>query len=236
MPDIQRTWIAVPVFNHSAKLASLVDEILKACPNLVVVDDGSTDTDIGKVLSGKAVELVSHRKNMGKGEAIKTAAQFIIGRNGDYMITIDADGQHYPGEIKSFLEAIRHTEEKIILGARNFNSPKIPLSSRTGRKLSNWFVRIETGRKLNDTQSGFRAYPVSLFNKVSCRSSGFSFETEIIVRAIWSRYDVSEINISVHYPGSRDRISHFGFFKDNIRIFLLHMSLLHEKFMRIIRR
>ncbi len=233
MPDIGKTWIAVPVFNHSVKLAGIVDAILKTCPNLVIIDDGSTDADLGKMLSGRSLELISHGKNLGKGRAIITAADFIASKGGEYMITIDADGQHRPEEISLFLESLHGSREKFIIGARDFNNQPIPLPSRLGRRISNFLVKVETRRELKDTQSGFRAYPVSLFSRITCKSSGFSFETEIIVRAIWKGYDVSEIDISVDYPRGKERVSHFGFFKDNIRILLLHCRLIFEMMLRL---
>ncbi len=224
-----KTWLAIPVFNHSAKLAGLVSKCLSDCPDIVVVDDGSTDQDIGKILSGMPVHLITHSRNMGKGEAIRSAARFISDKGGGYMITMDADGQHLPDVLPLFLDAIAARHGAVLIGARDFTSQKIPLASRTGRRISNFLVEMETGYRLSDTQSGFRAYPVALFSEVECSSSRFSFETEIIVRALWKGYKVEEFGMPVFYPKGKERITHFSLIMDNARIFLLHARLLLEK-------
>ncbi len=222
-------WLAIPVFNHSTKLPDLISRCILECPNIVVVDDGSTDQDLKKLLSEKPVHLICHKQNLGKAEAIKSAARYIYENHGAFMLTMDADGQHFPEEIAKFTELIRNGGGNIVIGARDFSSKKIPASSRLGRQISNFLIWLETGTTLMDTQSGFRAYPVNIFNEIKCDSSRFSLETEIIVRALWKGYNVSEIDISVSYPEGKGRISHFSFFKDNLRILLLHIGLLLER-------
>ena len=229
MPENVKNWIAIPVFNHSSKLKALTAESLALCPNIVVIDDGSTDQDIRKLLSETGIKVLSHQKNMGKGEAIRSAAKFICEKGGENMITLDADGQHSPADIMKFADAISRGGGRLILGTRDFNSGKIPLASRTGRKISNFLVWLETGWKLKDTQSGFRSYPVEILKNIDCSSSRFAFETEIIVKALWKGYEVEELDISVSYPVGKERISHFRFLKDNLRILFLHTKLLSWK-------
>ncbi|HCE43059.1 MAG TPA: hypothetical protein DET40_05890 [Lentisphaeria bacterium] len=115
MPENAKNWIAIPVFNHSSKLRKVALECLAFCPNIVVVDDGSTDQDIKGLLSETGISVLSHQKNVGKGEAIRSAAEFILAKGGENVITIDADGQHFPADTKRFTDAICRGGGKLIL-------------------------------------------------------------------------------------------------------------------------
>ena len=130
--------------------------------NVVVVDDGSTDADVAALLSGLDVVVLKHEKNLGKGQAILTASRYVEEQGGVYMITIDADGQHAPQDIEKFIPLMREDEPAIIIGCRDFNTENVPASSRFGRSFANFWLKVETGRTVDDCQSGFRAYPVSI--------------------------------------------------------------------------
>ncbi|MCK5100926.1 MAG: DUF2062 domain-containing protein, partial [Desulfobacteraceae bacterium] len=101
--------------------------------------------------------------------------------------------------------------------------------SRFGRKFSNMWFKIETGKDCKDTQSGFRAYPVKLISQLSLYGSFFDFEIEVITRASWAQIPINEINISVVYDSVEKRISHFNKIKDNVRISLMHTRLVGRR-------
>lgn len=222
---LEKIWIAVPSYNHGAKMVSVLNAIPDSIQNIIVVDDGS-EKRISKddLPPDPRISLLSHDSNLGKGAALLTAAKFALEKGGVFMISLDADGQHDPREISRFIEILTDGFNGLAIGSRDFKGKKIPWTSRLGRMMSDLMVFLETGRWIDDTQSGFRLYPLSIFKSCDCRSSGYEFETELLVRSIWAGYECRTIPISVEYP--KNRISHFKLFQDNVRFVALHFRLI----------
>jgi len=230
-------WIVIPVYNHASTLQDVVRKTLKHTKNVIVVDDGSEDADIKKLLKNFNIQLIKHPSNMGKGAALRTAAKYLSkNQNASYLITIDADGQHNPDDIKNFLPHIKQNSTTIILGNRDFSTGNVPEKSKFGRKFSNFWIQLETGCSVYDSQSGFRGYPIKLLSDTKCVSEHYAFETEILVRGVWAGLKVVNVNISVFYPEKKERISHFRPIMDNLRISLLHSRLTTEKLLKSILR
>ena len=115
--------------------------------------------------------------------------------------------------------------EALIVGKRDFDQTSIPGSSRFGRKFSNFWLRLQTGSQLGDSQSGFRAYPLFIFERLTFWTRRYNFEVEILVRAAWAGVELRDVDISVYYPPQDERISHFRGFLDNWRLTLLNTHL-----------
>ena len=142
-----------------------------------------------------------------------------------HIITIDADGQHDPADVSRFIPVIRENPLAIVIGKRIFNSKTVPFSSRFGRGFSNFWLRVETGYSLKDTQSGFRAYPLIILEWLKLHEKRYSFEIEVLVKAAWALVALKEVDISVYYPESDKRISHFRPFMDNLALTVLNTRL-----------
>lgn len=224
MPSAVRPAILIPVYNHGATLRHVVQEALARHPHVIVVDDGCTDGG-PDTIADLPVHLFRQEKNMGKGAAIRRGAEEAKALGYTHVITMDADDQHKADDIPAFLEAIEETPWSIIIGARDFDVPNVPGSSRFGRKFSQFWMFVQTGVNVSDMQSGFRAYPVGLLECVSCSESRYSFEIEIVVRSAWAGFSIREIPIRVFYPPREERVSHFKALADNVRISLLNTRL-----------
>jgi len=224
MPTSIKPLIVIPVYNHSKTLRDIVSRALNIHSHVMVVDDGSTDGGI-ETLKNLNVHIVRHDKNRGKGVAIMSAVQEARNLGTTHLITIDADGQHDPADIPLFLSKIEQAPYAIIVGKRNFARTNIPFSSRFGRSFSNFWLRVQTGRSLKDTQSGFRAYPIAVLEWLKLREKRYSFEIEVLVKAAWAGIDLKEVDISVHYSERTKRISHFRPFRDNLILSLLNTRL-----------
>jgi len=220
-----RIWCVIPVYNNGRTVKSIADECMLYLSNVLVVDDGSTDTDIFKLFEGTGITVIRHENNRGKGEAIMTAANFISENGGLFMITIDADGQHYPEDLKKFIPLLSGDDSSIIIGCRNFETNNVPASSRFGRKFANFWLRIETGISIGDCQSGFRAYPVKYLSKIKKYGSHYDFEAEILARGAWAGLKLKTVPIEVWYPEPQLRVSSFRPFLDNLRISAMHTRL-----------
>jgi len=216
--------IVIPVYNHASTLRSVVLRTLAVHSEVLVVDDGSTDGGC-EALVDLDVRIIRHKKNEGKGAAILTGVAEAKRLGMTHIITLDADGQHDPRDIINFIPVIRKNPMSIVIGRRNFNTLNVPKISKFGRSFSNFWLRVQTGQKVSDVQSGFRAYPVSVLEKLSLNEKRYSFEVEVLVKAAWAGIELKEVDISVYYPPKEERVSHFRSFKDNLEISLLNTRL-----------
>lgn len=229
-----RVVVAVPVYNHAGTLRAVVagvlgilehaHEGLELVSQVIVVDDGSTDSPL-QAIQDLPVIFRRHEKNRGKGAAILTAACAARELGCSHLVTLDADGQHDPLELPAFFEAILQDTHALHVGLRRFPEENVPASSRFGRKFSNFWLRVHTGQRLGDSQSGFRAYPLELLTELEFRDRRYSFEVEVLAKAAWAGVPLRDVPISVHYPAPGERVSHFKIFSDNVRISLLNTRL-----------
>lgn len=219
------TWVVIPVFNNHATVRAVALAAREELPQVVVVDDGSTDADISALFQGTDIVVLRHAVNQGKGRAILTGLHYVREQAGRFMITLDADGQHHPRDIPKFLPILETEPATIVIGARRMSAPNVPASSRFGMRFSDFWLRLETGLPMRDTQSGFRAYPVELVSQLTCVSSHYDFEIEILARAAWAGLQVKSVDVGVVYAEPGRRISHFRPFLDNLRLTHRHVLL-----------
>ena len=222
---LPRIIIVIPVYNHGTTLRNVVQRTLKVHDRVMVVDDGSSDGGVD-TLEGLEVDIIRHSKNLGKGAAILSAAEKAWRSGMTHMVTVDADGQHDPDDLRRFIPELEAYPDAIIVGKRDFHGAYVPASSRVGRAISNFWLRAETGRALGDAQSGFRAYPIALFEQLKLRERRYSFEIEVLVKAAWVGIELREVDISTYYPSPAERVSHFHLFRDNFRLSLLNARLI----------
>ena len=224
--------IVIPLYNHAKTVYEVAERCLKIHNNVLVVDDGSHDLK-ENIFQDLGIKLISHKENLGKGAAIMTAVKEATKMGMSHIITIDADLQHIPEDIPKFISAVMKDPDAVYVGKRDFSSPDIPGSSKFGRKFSNFWYRVQTGKKIGDAQSGFRAYPVNVLNSLKLFDKHYSFEVEVLVKATWSNVLVKDIDISVYYPKKDKRVSHFNFLKDNLRLTRLNTRLTMRSFVPI---
>jgi glycosyltransferase involved in cell wall biosynthesis len=228
-PVETRTWIVIPVYNNKDTVRSVALACREALPHVVVVDDGSTDTNVGVLLGDVDVRVLTHARNSGKGQALLTALRYIREQGGEFMITLDADGQHHPSDIPKFLEVLKDHSDTIVIGARRMEGANVPASSRFGMRFSDFWLRVETGVAMRDTQSGFRAYPVAAMSSLSLTGHRYDFEVEVLAKAAWAGLEIQSVEIGVTYEEPGRRVSHFKPFLDNLRISHRHAKLVGRR-------
>src|SRR5690606_3786686 len=224
--------IIIPTYNNEKTLCRIIDGVLSYTSAVIVVNDGSTDAT-REILAGYDLPYTLHlEQNSGKGMALRVGMQRARQLGFSYAITIDSDGQHYPDDIPVFVEEIAHAEKAVLLiGSRNMMQDTVPRKSSFGNKFSNFWFWFETGIRLSDTQSGFRAYPLhAISQKYYTRK--FEFEIEVIVRAAWRGVTVRNVPIKVLYDPA-ERVSHFRPFRDFARISVLNTVLVFLTFFYI---
>jgi len=217
--------ILIPTFNNGGSLKNVIDGVLEYTDQLIVIDDGSTDSTAEILESFNGLHIIRFARNKGKGYAIRRGFEKASLLEFQYAITIDSDGQHLPENLPVFLEKLKEEKNAIIIGSRNMQQENVPGGSSFGNKFSNFWFWVETGRKLPDTQSGFRLYPVQSMQRISFLTSRFEFEVEVLVRAAWQGVKTIPVPIDVYYPEKEKRITHFRPFTDFFRISLLNTVL-----------
>ena len=219
--------VVIPTYNNGGTIGRVVAGALEQCDDVIVVNDGSTDTT-AQTLAGLAAEgltVVTLERNSGKGAALKAGFRKALDMGFAYAITLDGDGQHYPEEIGQFLEANREHPWALIVGSRNLEGIDRPKGSDFANKFSNFWFQVQTGRKLSDTQSGYRLYPLKRLHGIGLLTSRYEAELELLVFAAWHGTKLVEIPIRVYYPPKEERVSHFRPGKDFARISVLNTLL-----------
>jgi glycosyltransferase involved in cell wall biosynthesis len=223
--DKYKVCVLLPTYNNGGTIAGVIDGIRLLTNDLIVVNDGSTD-DTSLILDHyPGIQLISYTKNKGKGNALLTGFRYAISKGYQYAITIDSDGQHNPADIPAFAEKLQETGQALIIGERNMEQASVPGKSNFGRKFSNFWFKVETGIDHNDTQSGFRLYPLLAFENMKFYTPKFEFEIEILVRLAWKGIKVESVPVSVRYFPKEERVSHFRPFRDFTRISILNTAL-----------
>lgn len=215
--------VIVPTYNNHKTLKKVLDSIIDFTQNIIIVNDGSTDETSEILKQYSQFTQIHHPKNIGKGRALRNGFRKAIEMHFEYAVTIDSDGQHFASDIPNFIAEIQKEPNSLLIGSRNMTQENVPKKSSFGNKFSNFWFWFETGIKLEDTQSGFRLYPLQLIPK-QFYTNKFEFEIEVIVRSAWKGIVVKNIPIQILYDPA-ERVSHFRPFKDFTRISILNTVL-----------
>jgi glycosyltransferase involved in cell wall biosynthesis len=233
--SLKKICVLIPTYNNEKTLKRVIDCVLDYTKNVIVVSDGSTDSTLKILHDYPQIDVINLPENKGKGNALKIGFRKAKKLGYNYAITIDSDGQHYPDDIPVFVNALLDEKEDVLLiGNRNMSQDGIPKKSSFGNRFSNFWFWFETGIKLEDTQSGYRLYPLHKIPK-KYFTPKFEFEIEIIVRTAWRHIPVKNVPIKVLYDPA-ERVSHFRPFKDFTRISILNTILVTITLLYIIPR
>lgn len=215
--------VIIPTYNNHKTLNRVIDSVLLHTTNVIIVNDGATDNTTEILESYPQLVQIHFPKNSGKGMALRKGFEKAIHLGYEFAITIDSDGQHFASDIPSFISEISNDNPILLIGSRNMMQEGVPKKSSFGNKFSNFWFWFETGNQLEDTQSGFRLYPLKHI-PANYFTSKFEFEIEVIVRSAWKGIQVKNIPIKVLYDPT-ERVSHFRPFQDFTRISILNTAL-----------
>jgi len=174
--------VVIPAYNASKTINDVVTKVLKHVSHVVVADDGSTD-GTAEIARKAGADVLTIGRNRGKGHVLKMLFQKSVEDGFDAVITIDADGQHDPEEIPSFIDAhILHPGD-IIVGSRMHEQEKIPRARYNSMHIARFYISLAANQFIDDTQCGYRLYPLSLLNDLILTTEGYITETEILIKA-----------------------------------------------------
>ena len=191
--------IGLPAYNEEKNIASVITKLKKITDSIIVCDDGSSDmtSEISKNLGAV---VISHKKNMGYGAALRTIFQKSVELDSDILVTFDADGQHRVEDINKILQPLENNEADVVIGSRFLdNESKIPNYRKIGIKVITKVTNASLKKKLTDSQSGFRAYNKQALTQISPSEMGMGISTEILIKASNKGLRIAEIPITVLY-------------------------------------
>ena len=203
---MRRIAALVPAYQAAAHLGDVLTRITRTLPDLpvLVVDDGSRDAT-AEVARMFGARVHSFAANRGKGYAL--LAGFDLLREYDGVVTLDADGQHPPECIPSFIAAFDETTD-LVLGARA-RTPDMPAARRFANAMSSGWATAMAGQRISDSQSGYRLYGRRLLERTPITPGRYEVETEVAVRAARLGFKFKEVEIPTIYGAEKSQISAF---------------------------
>lgn len=171
--------IVLPCFNEAKRIGSVLNTLKRYGYRILVIDDGSTDQTI-QVAEKHIKNVVKHRVNLGKGAAMKTGADIAFREGADYIVFMDADGQHDASELPEFVKKLEEGYE-IVFGSRNLGF-NVPLVRFLGNKVAAILVSMLFGIYISDILCGYRAISKEAYKKTHWESSRYGVETEMVIR------------------------------------------------------
>ena len=205
-----KTFVIIPAYNEAATIRALAEAALKIVPNVVVVDDGSTDNTVDQ-LQGLPVSVLRNERNAGKAASLWKGFEHAIANGAQFVVTLDGDGQHNPEDMPRLLNVAERSPQSIVIGARLHDKKNFPARRYYANQFARFWISWAAGYPIADTQSGFRVYPASLFKKIKHRDvawNGFVFESEVLIEAGALGMQSIAVAIPGIYP-KQARPSHF---------------------------
>lgn len=192
-------WIVIAAFNEETVIHRVVSDVTRVYPNVVVVDDGSTDQTARKASAAGAV-VVPHPVNLGQGAALQTGIAFALSRGAEFLVTFDADGQHRVADITALLDALRSGEFDYALGSRFlFGGSNIPLTRRLLLQAATWFTRYTTGLQVSDSHNGLRGMTRKGASRLTIRQNRMAHASEILQQIADSGLNYIEVPVTISY-------------------------------------
>jgi glycosyltransferase involved in cell wall biosynthesis len=225
-----KTLVAVPVFNEEKYVRPVLAQIKRYAPDVLVVDDGSTDGTpavLDTLAAQKSISLLKHPENRGYGQSLIDAFKFADCRGYDWVITMDCDEQHEPARIPAFIEACRDNNHfggaDIISGSRymqtDSDADQPPADRRSINRVITEILNSTLNLHLTDSFCGFKAHRVSAMRKLHLDIPGYAFPMQFWVQAVAANLRITEIPVRLIY---KDATRHFGGNLDDPTVRLQH--------------
>lgn len=205
----------IPAYNCAGKIGGVVAGVGEHLPQVLVVDDGSSD-GTGAEAAAAGAEVITHGQNAGKAAAVRSGLGVLLGRPVTHVLMLDGDGQHAPADIPAFLAAAAQGAE-LVLGNRLWNWRAIPAKRYWTNFLGTRALELMTGYPLEDSQCGFRLVAASLLRRMRLVANRYAIDTEILVRCGKLRASFAHVPVQVIYDGV---VSHYRPLADTVHIVL----------------
>lgn len=214
--------VIIPAFQAAKSLQVLINRIklIQLSIKIIVVNDGSTDNTLDILGKFDDVIVVNHQRNLGKGAAIKSGIKKARELGFQYAICIDSDLQHPPELIPNFIKSQSEINASLVLGVRQFSREIMPFHRILSNTITSFVVSIRIGKRVHDSQCGYRLIRISDIDINQFNENGFQFETELLLKMIPSKATFREIPINTIYNKSNSSINNV---KDTLKFIKLFL-------------
>jgi glycosyltransferase involved in cell wall biosynthesis len=187
--------VLVPVYNGAFFIRQFLDRVPEeAQHHLCFIDDGSTD-GTGEILKVLKLWVITHRRNRGKGVALRSGFELARKLKRHYIVTLDIDLQHPPEQILAFLPV---KDDQVCLGYRR-QRDRMPLLRQFSNFATSLLITVRTGQIIRDSQCGYRGFPSQLIHTIQFHEKGFQFESEFLIKAALAGYRIHHVEIPTIY-------------------------------------
>jgi len=194
-----RVWIVVPAYNEAPRLGQCLGALCSRWPNVVVVDDGSTD-ETAETARGHPVWLVRHPLNLGQGAALLTGIRFALGRGADFVITFDADGQHDVEDLEVLMEPLLRGDADISFGSRFLGGTVgMPKGRHVMLAAAVLLTRVLYGMPVTDAHNGLRAMTRKAAAALRITTNRMEHASEILECVREQHLRWTEVPVTIRY-------------------------------------
>jgi len=216
----------LPSHNEEKTLASVIKPLKEAGIDIFVVDDGSQD-DTDAIASSLGAEVIRHQHKKGKGQSLKDGFKLALEKSYDYIIAIDADGQHNPREAGKFIKtADKEGGAGIIIGNRLHKPKGMPVTRLLTNKIMSKIISAICKQHIPDTQCGYRLIKREVLQDIYLRAHKFEIESELLIKAAKAGYKIISVPIETIYA---DEVSHINPFIDTLRFIRFIVRVLRKE-------
>lgn len=190
--------VAMPAYNEEKYIGSMVLAAKQFAGEVIVINDGSKD-QTSKIARLAGATVIDHEKNNGYGSSIQTIIAEASKKKPDVLIIMDADGQHQSEEIPRLVKAVLEGND-LVIGSRKLQKDhSTPLYRKVGQKILLYLTNFQSGKKLTDTESGFRAFSKKAIDVLVMDEGGMAVSAETVVRAAEKGLKIKEVPVSIIY-------------------------------------
>ncbi|MFD4244724.1 glycosyltransferase family 2 protein [Streptomyces sp. NPDC058525] len=200
MSDYDDVWLVIPAYNEGQVIADVVEGARKTFPNIVVVDDGSTD-DSARHIATTGAHLVRHPVNLGQGAALQTGLTYALAQPGArYFATFDADGQHQTKDVETMVAVLRRDEADVVLGSRFIEqNGQVPWIKQVVLRTAAAVSPTARKLKLTDAHNGLRVLGRVAAEQLNITMNGMAHASELVGFLAGSDLRVTEVPVDILY-------------------------------------
>ena len=196
---LSSVWIVIPGFNEGSMIGRTIRSVAAWLPNVVVVDDGSTD-ETAREAERAGAKVVRHCVNLGQGAALGTGIRYALLNGAKMIVTFDADGQHRPEDIHVLLRKAEESGADVVLGSRFLGSTEnMPASRRWLLRAATLYTRFTTGLQLTDAHNGLRLLTRRAAEQLRIRQNRMAHASELLNWIASSGFKVAEAPVKIVY-------------------------------------
>lgn len=214
--------VAIPAYNEAKTIGELVKSVKAYCPDVIVINDGSVDaTEAASMRAGATV--ISLKENVGKGTALKAGLKKALESGYDAVVTMDADGQHLPGDLLNIIDAAEASGAGVVVGNRMADPEDMPLTRFVTNLFMSFIISMICRQNIPDTQCGFRLIRCDALKKMRLISSNYEIESEMLIKASKAGFKIISVPVKSVYQGELSLINPF---LDTWRFFVMLIRIL----------